>query len=451
MLTAYPSAWTHQGSPHTHPGNSIDVKGVVDFADTAAANAAGYALHRAFIDGGAEQSGFFVDKYMVSKNALGTGYVASSIRFGAPLSTDSAHNQIDDLTACSANNYSETIKAAHARDGVNGAVNASSRFFVTSRFIYGALAMLALAHAQAAKSQAFCGWYLASKMYPKGCNSNALRDTDDTSVYYQSDGYSNCGKTGSGHPFNRTTHNGQDCGVADLNGLMWEVSLGITCVAAEQSITAATQANPCQITIAGHGYSNNDWIMIASVSGMTTLNGKVYKVTVVDPDNFTIGVNSSGYEAYTSGGIATRGTWYAAKQATAMRTFTPSNTGATDHWGATGIAAMMDAFVPPFVPGGASAQLFGNGVNQVLSEATSGDAWLLAGLGFPGVSAGLGSSGQAAFGTDSFYQYVVNELCLISCGGWHHGSDAGVWGANWGNARPGSAGSVGFRAACYLG
>src|SRR5690606_17753495 len=64
--------------------------------------------------------------------------------------------------------------------------------------------------------------------FPKGCNNNALRDANDTSVLYVSDGYSNAAKTGSGTPFAKTTHNGQECGVADLNGGMWEVCLGLT-------------------------------------------------------------------------------------------------------------------------------------------------------------------------------------------------------------------------------
>ncbi len=86
--------------------------------------------------------------------------------------------------------------------------------------MHSALAMLSLAHGQAAKNQATCAWYGTSNNYPKGCNNNALKDVDDLSVVFQPDGYSNCGKTGSASLFARTTHNGQACGVADLNGLM---------------------------------------------------------------------------------------------------------------------------------------------------------------------------------------------------------------------------------------
>lgn len=438
--------------------NVVAIRGVYDYPTTAAANADGYALHRAFIDGGSEQPGFFFDKYICSKNAKGAGYVGSSIKNGLPISTNSAHNPIADLTACTTNAYWQTINAARARDGVDGAVNSSSIFHVASRFQYAALALLSLAHGQASSATTYCAWYGASNNFPKGCNNNALKDANDTAVVWESDGYSSCGKTGSagygggaGNVFAKSTHNGQNCGVADLNGLMWEVSLGVTCIASGKSITAATKANPCQLTISSHGYGNGDVIMVRSVVGMTQLNDKMYSVTVVDTHNITIGVDSSAYSDYTSGGTATKGTWYAAKQATAMKDFTPGNSGATDHWGATGAAAMMDAISPAFaLGGGVFAQRFGNGSNQVLSEATSGDSWRLSGLGFPKDSGGISTSGQTVFGQDYYYQYVVNELCLISCGGWGSSSTAGVWNAGWYDARAGSDGRVGFRAACYL-
>ena len=49
----------------TYGNNSIQIKGYYDFANATAANAAGYALHRAFYDGGIEQKGFFIDKYKI--------------------------------------------------------------------------------------------------------------------------------------------------------------------------------------------------------------------------------------------------------------------------------------------------------------------------------------------------------------------------------------------------
>jgi uncharacterized protein (TIGR02217 family) len=71
-----------------------------------------------------------------------------------------------------------------------------------------------------------------------------------------------------------------------------------------KTITAITQANPGQVTAVGHGFATGDKIKITSVGGMTQVNNLYFTITVVDADNFTIGVNTSGYGAYTSGGSA---------------------------------------------------------------------------------------------------------------------------------------------------
>lgn len=81
-------------------------------------------------------------------------------------------------------------------------------------------------------------------------------------------------------------------------------------VEAAQTITGATQANPCVITITGHGYSNGDSVDIESVGGMTELNNKRYLVANVTANTFELtdedgnDIDSTGYTAYTSGGTA---------------------------------------------------------------------------------------------------------------------------------------------------
>lgn len=170
----------------------------------------GYALHRSFIDNGVEQEGVLVDKY-------GCGNVAGvfvSKQGIDPCSTATAHNPISALNNAPANNYGGLYKAVKTR-GVD--------HFLTSIFIYNALATLAHAAGIVGTNCAFSG---IAPLHPKGNNNNALKDVNDISVTFTGSGYSNCALTGSGVPFAKTTHNGQACGVADLNGNMYEVASG---------------------------------------------------------------------------------------------------------------------------------------------------------------------------------------------------------------------------------
>lgn len=73
-----------------------------------------------------------------------------------------------------------------------------------------------------------------------------------------------------------------------------------------RNITAATKADPCQITAAAHGYTNGDRVFVQGVLGMTQLNNREYTATVVDGNSFTVGVNSTAYDTYTSGGTVAK-------------------------------------------------------------------------------------------------------------------------------------------------
>lgn len=423
--------------------NAVEIKPIQAFADRATAAAAGFALHRAFIDGGEIVPGFMYDKYRCSNN----GGIASSVRNGAPLSSAAAHNPFSGLNGAPANNYGGAFAAAKTRGG---------QFFPASRFMRSALALLALAHGQAANTAASCAWFDAARVtnFPKGNNNNAFRDVNDTSVTYTHDGYvsGNSALTGSGVPFAKTTHNGQACGIADLNGNMWTIEPGLTCVASSKSITAATRANPVALTVAGHGLTTGAVVMITSVGGMTQINDRLFTVTVVDANTLTLdGVDGTAFTAYTSGGSLTSGQFYIAKEATKFKDFTGGASSATDHFGANGVAAMMEPFAPAFrtdYPNNGFDQRFGAAANQVLDPATSGAGWQLAGLGLP-KAMGASTAGATMFGQDRFYQYIRNELCPLSGADWNNGAIAGPWAVNLLGNRAYSLLSVGFCAASY--
>jgi hypothetical protein len=341
--------------------NAVDIKPFSAYADVATANAAGYALHRAFYDGGVRE-GFFIDKYLCSNN----GGIFSSIKNGIPCDTNGSQSGVGAINGVGANNYGMVQQAAKSR---------GSTFHSASIFMHKALAMLSYAHAQASTSTTYCAWYHTTNNFPKGCNNDALGDTNDAALVFTTAGhgtYPNKPRTGSANLFARTAHNGQNSGVVDLNGAMWEVAFGLT-----------------------HDGTN----------------------------------------------------YYGLKTTKRLRDLTGSNaTGADSFFGATGIAANYDSLGTTIggLQGNSTVKTFGS-TSQVLSEATSGNNWTLAGIGVP-----INTGGTNIFGNDGIWDYKNNEMCPIVGADWSNGSLAGVWALNLNNVRSNASTNVGGRAALYL-
>lgn len=199
------------------PSYSRDKENALEIRDAALGEGGGWILHRAFIDGGVQKTGFFFDKYICSKDS--TGKLAISVKNGDNISLSTSYINSSSMPDCVGQIY-DAITLSRAR-GAN--------YSLTTGFQWAAISMLSLAHGQAATSAQFCGWYDAShvKNYPKG-NNNNLKDIDESSVTWTAHSrYSNLGKTGSGTPFNKTTHNGQACGIADVNGSQWQATIGL--------------------------------------------------------------------------------------------------------------------------------------------------------------------------------------------------------------------------------
>ena len=234
--------------------NAIDIAGIGTFADEAAANTAGYALHRAFKDGGTVKSGFFIDKYLASKNGTGS---CKSVQNGVPISLakTTGYTTSNGMTGCTGI-LADAVVLARAR-GVG-------RFNVASIFMYDALAKLSLAHGQAAIGTAACAWYNAAGTtnYPKGCNNSALADVNDATVTFTTagdTGNTSKPKTGSASNLAKTTHNGQASGVADINGSISQAMLGLT--------MAGTSATDETRNTTGDAYLLKPSVALASLTG----------------------------------------------------------------------------------------------------------------------------------------------------------------------------------------
>lgn len=489
----------HAGNPTyaAYGVNSISIKPLSAYPTEAEANADGYYLHRAFVNAGANQLGFFRDKYDCSLNnnvassianampmvsgpasmaatamVAGTQYTVLTVgttdytlvggtnvvgaRFtatGPGVGTGTVSQQVGFSGATAngqapANIYAGAINAARSR---------GAKFVPETMFMADALSRLTEAHAQASTSSTYCAWYDATgvKNFPKGNNSGALKDVDDASVTFTSAGvaaYAAFALTGSGAPFAKTTHNGQACGITDVAGNIWKINPGMTCIAAAKAITGATQTNPVQLTIAAHGYATGRLAMITGVVGMTQLNDKLYKLTVIDANTVSLdGVDGTAFTAYASGGSCTTGQFYLLKPSVDVASLTSGATLTTDHWGATGVAANFDPIDLNFAtnyPSNGVVQRFGNGANAVFDWSTpAGRALAMAGMPAAG---GVSVAGSNLMGLDYFYQYLRDQLCVFSRGYWGSATDAGSRYRPLVNARAGAAGTVGFAASRYL-
>ena len=374
--------WGHKDSPNyaKYGMNALDIVGADVFSSESEANAAGYALHRAFIDNGQEQPYFFIDKYLCSKDGNNS---CKSVKNGNPISlTDSTDfNPSNGMTGCTGI-LADAVVLARAR---------GATFNCMSIFQQNAIAMLSLAHGQAATSANYCAWYDAAgtKNYPKGCNNDSLADCDDTSVRFTSAGNSGDGKkpqAGSGNPFAKTTHNGQACGVADINGSMYQCMLGIT-----NAGTSATDSAQVK--------NNNAYV------------------------------------------------W---KRTTKFSTITGGWNGATDAWGTASSLAKNYDLVTGIFNTGSNPDVFfvGNGTNGVFSSAVSGTDWLKTCCGIT-TSNGYSSNGTNTFGEDLYYEYNLANMFPLASYRWYDSANAGVWCRDFDFSRSANINYVGFRAAAY--
>lgn len=337
--------------------NICDIKPFDTYAGVAEANIAGYALHRAFHNAGSIRPGVFVDKYLCSNNSG----IASSIKNGNPLSSAVEHNPFGGLNGAPGNSYGSAVTAAKTR---------GSDFFCNSVFIFKALAMLSLAHGSTSSGSAFNAWYSSgSSNFPKGCNNNALGDVNDPVLAFASDGYSTASKTGSANFLAKTAHNGQTCGVVDLNGCMGEITPGLTMDNSDPSV--------------GKFYVLKTSADMRLVTGGNTLATDLWGTTGLTALYDDLGVMNSltGYAVNFSDRLVTMGnssqTLSAATTGTAWKLTAagvPLLSGGTNQFGNDLIADYSTSDMCP-VCGGSWSNSSGAGVWSLSLDASRGDTY----------------------------------------------------------------------------
>ena len=177
-----------------------------------------WILHRAFVDGNKLKNAFFIDKYLCS-NVNGR---AASVKGADWLMCH------DDITKpYFTKQISGTVGQAY--DAITLSRARGNYYSLVTCYQWSAISLLSLAHGQAATSADACAWYdeFHTTNFPKGATKEYGRDFNDDSIKYTYHSYANTfAKTGSGTPFNKTTHNGQASGVADVAGVCNQWTIG---------------------------------------------------------------------------------------------------------------------------------------------------------------------------------------------------------------------------------
>lgn len=177
-----------------------------------------WILHRAFVDGNKLKNAFFIDKYLCS-NVNGK---AASVKNADRLmcTNSSTHPYFTRKLLGAVGQAYDAITLSRAR---------GDYYSLVTCYQWSAISLLSLAHGQAATSADACAWYDANHTtnFPKGATSEYGRDYNDASIRYSYHSHGNTfAKTGSGTPFNKTTHNGQASGVADVAGVCSQWTIG---------------------------------------------------------------------------------------------------------------------------------------------------------------------------------------------------------------------------------
>ena len=178
----------------------------------------GWAIPRGFYDGGTLHQGFFIDKYLCSKDS--TGMLAVSVKNKDAIALATYFSPSNELPN-GYGEFSDAIILSRAR---------GEHYALVSCYQWAVISLITQAHAQAAAGTEACAWHDASgqKNYPKW-NNNKGSDIDDNTITFTAAGsgsYMYVRKTGSAVPLAKTTHNGQVSGICDVNGNMWQPVLG---------------------------------------------------------------------------------------------------------------------------------------------------------------------------------------------------------------------------------
>lgn len=212
------------------PNNCMVIAPAKSFTDEADANAHGFYMPAAFIDGGKEQDGFFC----TNTNSIAIYSDADDVRIlihGWKSNDNSILPRFKGMTVTCARLY-DSAASGGAYVGPNKfsikPMGDTANFGQMSCAIKGALTLLSLCQGQYATSTLACAWYDSTLQtnYPKGINNSGNRDTEDASVKVSVGWNSTAGQVFADN-YSKTTVTGSMAGATHVNGPLYVPLIGM--------------------------------------------------------------------------------------------------------------------------------------------------------------------------------------------------------------------------------
>lgn len=219
------------------------------FANESEANAQGFILPSAFIDGGKEKNGFFISPTLTTFEANGDG---GTFYFGQ--TRGESEKKLWRLT--NANGFANLSSfgcRGEASDAITIPRKYSPNLCCESVYTVAALSLISLCVAQyTTPTFGKCAWYDKSYVanFPKGINNvNTCRDDPTVAI-----AVSMTDSIGDIYPttetgYKKTTHNGLISGITHVHGWLWRPMVGYGCWAAAYRLFDCTKYSISEITV----------------------------------------------------------------------------------------------------------------------------------------------------------------------------------------------------------
>lgn len=233
-----------------YPYSGVVFASASAFANESEANAQGFILPAAFIDGGKEKNGFFIAPTLTTGAKGGGNAVHLGVTYGEE------ENQIVSRLSndASLNHFGASPSGKlSALDAIAGPRKYSLNLCCESVYTVAALALISLCVAQYATSTTECAWYDSNGTtnFPKGINNSGISDIDDPSVALATNASITPGSVfpTTQEGYCKTTHNGRINGITHVNGWYWHPMVGYGNWALEYRLFDCTKYSISEITV----------------------------------------------------------------------------------------------------------------------------------------------------------------------------------------------------------